>query len=102
MLGSPGTPVAETARPPRKGPIIRQRRPSNRLAGIFCAGSQAARQSAATLRRFHCIRSTIHYRLRETVLLTVVQDQDFYAPVFRTACFGVVRSFWLRRAVALN
>src|SRR5712691_889985 len=35
MLGLPGIPVAATVRPPRKGPIIRQRMPSYNV-GLNC------------------------------------------------------------------
>jgi len=50
ILGSPGTPVAATARPPRNGPIIRQRRPSKRLLGGWAARVVAKARRARRLR----------------------------------------------------
>src|SRR5690348_4720436 len=52
VLGCPGTPVAPTVRPPRKGPIERQCNPPKSEAGYCCAASEAgsrASQSANDL-----------------------------------------------------
>src|SRR5215469_15519286 len=51
VLGCPGTPVAPTVRPPRKGPIERQCKPPKRDAGT-CAESETgstASKSASDL-----------------------------------------------------
>src|ERR1700688_842922 len=58
MLGSPGTPVAAMARPPRNGPIIRQRRPSKRLPGGWAARVAAKTKRARRRQRIDKDTST--------------------------------------------
>src|SRR5258705_538054 len=53
-FGCDGTPIAATVRPPRKGPMWRQRSPSY-TAGLTCAPSAPATSSSAGARRCNFI-----------------------------------------------
>src|SRR5436305_9724873 len=54
-FGCPGTPVAPTVRPPRNGPIIRQRRLAYSAGSV--GSSAAGDRGAARRRRQHAARA---------------------------------------------